>query len=1364
MKVDITYTNEATNRKRTLKNVTYLGRAHARAISEAREGTINFPLPVGFRLAATATGNPVLRPEDRRKIAKTLRQNKKNLMEEVTGLHKFFDSPIDIYSVRQRSHPRARVIDFEGTPAVEYFLGRSISGRMNDLKSFLRTCSAIDTVFDGQPAYAIKPNNVDNLLGWLLSNARYDSNQATYDFIRAALETDPDLLFILFKSKIRRNLPTLSHGVQPEFQNAADIPVGRGQPLLSSRFIRYDIVPSDTFTGMFNLPPKADNDSNTCLYDAVWDMLERDSLWQGTHKEVWGAIKEDPQRFMWSINRPTEEYPGAGKLPLATLREFYPMFDLLRKDLRVFDMRHKIWMSRHPYKCTYRKGVMTYVTDEDCDRVETRPDNNSRCKCLSFIIHSNHVYLLNRPYVVASKDDLEAEHYYQPETRDDKRTTDYVLPREQDTELSDEDKLDSGYFPHEPIVVCSDPTRTWYDEVARYVSQTERTHYTFYTGGDMLQAGMELFLRTGYEPGFVAEGRDLVHGLNICNFWRGGLQLSVSIRPFPCHMKRHVCPYTPEASTLLKSYMEESLRLRCQLLTHATMSEYSDKTRRLLRHYKMGGINDFYGEVAMPGFEALGLDFNKFYPWVMCQWEEVPVFSVFDRPMRYDGHALEPYTFYEVLQREPSRAYSKRMFHMAYGSTLLRLPSDHPRYEIVSFIRPSKIMSCDYVEHVKALLSNSDLDIRVLKTLFATMSGVLGISQYKRHGSKLLFNLEEAGHYMALMGDRSLIQSRELERIGKVFLVSEDRTQELHSGFDPLYMRVIDEAMLEVHLLENKLRGLGYPVLGRRIDNVYLNIPAEDEHAKECLRRDLGGLIQTDQTGFEAFGLLKFESKKLPDHGIPKKVDIVNNRYHHRCELAVPTTHEVNEWDEESVFQKLDELRAERKHVQLLADCPGSGKTTALVRYAKSRGLSVVLVSFMNKTVFLRKEDFNGYEKATLSTISHLSESKNLGVLKEADMVIVDEWATTPIKVLTPIKRMMSDIKWLAVTSDVHQNPAINKGFNNIHDVHEYYTRLTNDICLDVIRLKEPKRSRCPCHQKVYTLPEIRDCPECLNLREKTKSIVRGILDAPTERHAVSFVLDQFRRVQCLKDLSDDTMAITYYQLTRAKLNRHFHDRVSRVPYYEGQTLVCRERYFKTIEKVRHSVHVNYEVVVKDVCAGTVTLLEPLTEWEFKMSEAEVGKHFLYAHASTCHAMQGATHDGPVAVFDIWGPDVTRNWLLVAVTRNIDLENTVIYTGTEMRGLEVSLRHQIERMIQSHKDADRKAGRVYAPKNYITPEDVMQLLATVRVCPVCGTDDIGTESFSIDRIDSELPHVKGNCSLLCSARCNSSKKRRIVPA
>lgn len=1363
MKVDLTYTNKETNRKRTLKNVKYLGRAHARAISEAVDGSINYPLPVGFRMVETSEGTPVLRPDDRRKIAKKLRQTKKAVNQELRSMSTYFRGVVDIYSVKEGNHPRTRVIPFEELAAVEYSKGHVISARMGDLTSLIRECSAHDTMFDDMPAYIITPNNQETFEDWLEYNARYEGNTALYDFIQSTKGSQAELCFVILKNTLQLNLETLSHGVQPGFQDAADIPVGRGQPLLSSRFIRYDIQQSDTFVEMFNLPPMttAGENENTCLYDAVFEMLKRDHLWRSTHKELWASIEKDPHGFMWLINHPNEVV--LDNIPMATLREFYPMFDLLRKDLRVFDLRNKIWMCRHPYKATYRNGVMKYILDEDCDRIETRPDNNTLCKCLSFVVHSNHVYLLNRPQAVTCVDELQIENYYQPSSSDERRTTDYVLPQEEDEDLTEEDRQESGYYPADPIVVYTDSTSAWYDRIAQYISQTKFTHYTIYTGDDMLQMGMQLFQRTGYEAGFVAQGSDLVHGLNITNLWRDDIQLKVSIRPFPAHLKRHVDPYTDEASALLKSYMEESKRLKCQLLTKIAMSEYSDETRKLLRYYKMGGISDFYGDQAMPGFEAFGLDFNKFYPSIMCKWDKVPAFSVFDRPLRYDGHAIEPHTLYEVQQLETAHSYSKKMFHMAYGSTLLRLPSDHPPYRLISFIRPSKIVPSDYATQVKALMNRTDLDVRVLKTLLASMSGLLGISYYKRHGSKILFNEEEAGHYMALMGNKAIVQSREVdERLGKVYLVSESRKQELHSGFDPLFMKVIDESLLEVHLLEQRLRRLGYPVLGRRVDNVYLNIPADDEETKDRLRADLGPLVENGQRGFEAFGLLKFEAKHLPDQGMPRKMTIVNNRLMHNCEVTEPTTHQVDEWDEEDIFNKLDELRASGKHVQMLADCPGAGKTTVLVRYAKSRGLTVVLMSFMNKTVFLRREDFNGYDGATLSTISLLKESGNLGMLKEVDMVIIDEWATTPIPVLTPIKRMIRDIKWLTVTSDVHQNAAINVEHNAIADVHEYYTRLTNDICKDVIRLKEPKRSRCPCHQKVYTLPEIRDCPECIVIREKTKRIVRGILDAPTEKDAVNFVLRSFRQVDWLGDLPDNVLGITYYQNTRSKMNHHFHGRVSKAPYYVGQALVCRQRYLKMINKVRHSIHVNYEVDVIGVDGNKVTLLEPLTGWEFQMSANETAKYFLYAHAGTCHGVQGATHDGPVCVFDTWSPLVTRNWLLVAVTRNVNLNNTVIYTGQEVKDLEVSLRHQIEGMIRGHREADKKAKRLSKPKDYVTPEDVMQLLADVRVCAVCGTDDIGPQSFSIDRICSDVAHTKGNVQLLCSSRCNASKKIKFI--
>jgi hypothetical protein len=60
MKVDITYIHRNTGAERTLRQVPYLGAAHARAISQAQEGSINYPLPTGFRLRQMASGIPVI--------------------------------------------------------------------------------------------------------------------------------------------------------------------------------------------------------------------------------------------------------------------------------------------------------------------------------------------------------------------------------------------------------------------------------------------------------------------------------------------------------------------------------------------------------------------------------------------------------------------------------------------------------------------------------------------------------------------------------------------------------------------------------------------------------------------------------------------------------------------------------------------------------------------------------------------------------------------------------------------------------------------------------------------------------------------------------------------------------------------------------------------------------------------------------------------------------------------------------------------------------------------------------------------------------------------------------------------------------
>jgi hypothetical protein len=61
------------NRTRTIKDVQFLGSAHARAVAQAIPCTINYPIPVGFRIVSNRNGNPVIRKVDRR-----TKQTKKN--------------------------------------------------------------------------------------------------------------------------------------------------------------------------------------------------------------------------------------------------------------------------------------------------------------------------------------------------------------------------------------------------------------------------------------------------------------------------------------------------------------------------------------------------------------------------------------------------------------------------------------------------------------------------------------------------------------------------------------------------------------------------------------------------------------------------------------------------------------------------------------------------------------------------------------------------------------------------------------------------------------------------------------------------------------------------------------------------------------------------------------------------------------------------------------------------------------------------------------------------------------------------------------------------------------------------------------
>jgi len=265
--------------------------------------------------------------------------------------------------------------------------------------------------------------------------------------------------------------------------------------------------------------------------------------------------------------------------------------------------------------------------------------------------------------------------------------------------------------------------------------------------------------------------------------------------------------------------------------------------------------------------------------------------------------------------------------------------------------------------------------------------------------------------------------------------------------------------------------------------------------------------------------------------------------------------------------------------------------------------------------------------------------------------------------------------------------------------------------------------------------------------------------------------MDTFKHVASTKEVENENL-ITYFVDTRNHLNEICNERVVKekglppliTQCYEGQKLVFSDRYDHKDGTIYRNYIVTFRRFVND--GESAIIFEPFEDKEYLFKTSTLLSKTRRSHAVTCHSKQGASISGNTYIFDVTSVKATKKWLYVAVSRNTQIWNNYIYTGPALRIDPKDLTNTIKRMIESHRRADEKAGRSFSDdrfggasgSSFITVADVMMMLHTTRFCPWCQ-GDVTQGSFSIDRIDSELAHIKGNCQLLCSSKCNSAKRK-----
>jgi hypothetical protein len=150
--------------------------------------------------------------------------------------------------------------------------------------------------------------------------------------------------------------------------------------------------------------------------------------------------------------------------------------------------------------------------------------------------------------------------------------------------------------------------------------------------------------------------------------------------------------------------------------------------------------------------------------------------------------------------------------------------------------------------------------------------------------------------------------------------------------------------------------------------------------------------------------------------------------------------------------------------------------------------------------------------------------------------------------------------------------------------------------------------------------------------------------------------------------------------------------------------------------------------------------------------------------AWTTHAVQGETISRDFMVFQAQDNHDWR-WFYTAVSRASSLRQAWVYIGTPLFvGKDFNV--VVAEKIASYKEQDKKAGRDFDEKDYITSAWVKDTLwgrggqnfcCAVRECMRTllteWDEDNKGEQFIVDRRNNDLPHTRKNCRLTCLS-CN----------
>ena len=748
---------------------------------------------------------------------------------------------------------------------------------------------------------------------------------------------------------------------------------------------------------------------------------------------------------------------------------------------------------------------------------------------------------------------------------------------------------------------------------------------------------------------------------------------------------------------------------------------------------------------------------TKAHTAALLAMEYFPVLSVFDRFKPFDtSSTINDHAFYIV--RRPDHITVDTAEHLVLDQAeclvtgiTARLVIGWPGVIIESVLEPSRLESAAGSHKAIRAIWGSDLSVEHKKFIVNKVVGLTGRRYNTREWTQPFLDENEARHFRKQRVGSKLL-SRKLPNGSPVFFVHNEERAELVDGFYPIHHCVGDWVRRELY---KRAIQVARPIVAVKTDALTfagLDADVKKEHT------------------FEGIGLwgVKCGSAKLPD--IQHKV---------RPSTFVPVAHDAlpvvklhveDEWNR----LEMGTLLETNNFVLLLGDLPGVGKTDALKHHCDKA--TTLFVASMNKLT----TDFSvsGFHAVTADRLLGLrvgdeNAHDTHGINVDAYTTIVfDEIFFHGIPKLARIKAFIQLREKLPnhmprkfyATGDPYQNPPIE--VLDVSDTRAYYVDAVTSIFPYQLTLRICKRIMNPGDQALLESIKYR----LFVLNESPKDVLLSVA-----KH-VNVYDDVKGTAICF--LNKTTNTVNSYLHKLATAGRKDLINVGGATYFVGLELVCCRR----LDNVRFAddngdfkkrgvLQKNYEYTVLKVTEDALEL-DDFEHGRVRVPHAQALTNLAYAHASTGHSFQGMSIDGPVIIFDhdfslTIGKHtigLTPEWVYTAISRARDMSELYVYVGTQEDARDNDIRIAIERKIYGHMDADRRAGRDWDDDEFITSDDVFELIAKQKSgCALCskrmqlvwarGDHD----QLSIDRIDNDLAHITSNCQLTCLT-CNKKKQ------